>query len=118
MKVIIAGSRNFDSYEFLRQSCDSILHCYTNVEVVSGTAKGADKLGEYYAESREFAIKRFPANWNLHGKSAGYIRNTEMANYADMLICFWDGESLGTKHMIDIAKKNNLIIHLFKTDWL
>jgi len=113
MKVIIAGSRSFDSYEFLRQSCDSILHCYDSVEVVSGTAKGADKLGEYYAESREFAIKRFPANWNLRGKSAGYLRNTEMANYADMLICFWDGESLGTKHMIDFATKKGLKVFVY-----
>lgn len=110
MKVIIAGGRWFDDYDLLYRTCEKILVNQTEVEIVSGTARGADTLGERYAKEKDYPIKRFPANWNKYGKSAGYKRNGEMAEYADALIAFWDGESKGTKHMIDLAKSNGLKI--------
>ena len=58
----------------------------------------------------------FPADWDKHGKSAGYKRNLEMAENADALIAFWDGESRGTKHMIDIAKEKNLLTRIIRYD--
>jgi len=75
------------------------------VEIVSGTAGGVDRLGEAYAYSRGFAVKRFPADWESHGNSAGVIRNAEMAEYADAAIIFWNGVSKGTKNMIENMKK-------------
>lgn len=110
MKVIIAGSRGFEDYNFLRWNCDEILNFQKEVEVVSGTANGADKLGEKYATDNGYPIKRFPAEWEKYGKSAGYRRNEEMAKYADALIAFWDEKSKGTKHMIDLAKRYGLKI--------
>jgi len=112
MKVIIAGGRDFDDYEKLRSYCDYLLQNKDNIEIVSGTARGADKLGEHYAAERGYPVKRFPADWGSHGKSAGYLRNEEMADYADALIAFWDGESRGTQHMIDIAKKELIEIRI------
>ena len=114
MKVIIAGSRNFNDYNLLKTSCDNLLTQFTNIEIVSGTARGADKLGERYAREKGYDIKEFPANWDKHGKSAGYIRNDEMAQYADMLIAFWDGTSKGTKHMIDLANKRSLKVEIVR----
>lgn len=108
MKIIIAGTRTFNNYELLCQKCDDALRLQDQVEVVSGTASGADKLGEQYAKEKGYNIKQFPADWNKHGKSAGYIRNEEMAVYSDALIAFWDGQSKGTKHMIDLANKHGL----------
>jgi len=112
MKIIIAGSRNFNDYNLLKTSCDNLLTQFTNIEIVSGTARGADKLGERYAREKGYDIKQFPANWDKHGKSAGYIRNDEMAQYADMLIAFWDGASKGTKHMIDLANKRGIKVEI------
>jgi ABC-type enterochelin transport system substrate-binding protein len=114
MKVIIAGGRKFKDYESLKKYCDYILQNQSDIEIVSGTARGADRLGERYAEERGFPIKRFPAKWDEFGNSAGYIRNFEMAKYADGLIAFWNGISSGTKHMIDIAKKEELKVRIFK----
>jgi hypothetical protein len=113
-RVIIAGSRDFKDYDTLCEICDFMLKNKLDVEIVSGTAKGADQLGEKYANERGYKLKKFPADWSL-GKSAGYIRNELMAKNADALIAFWDGKSKGTNHMINIAKKNNLKtkIHLF-----
>ena len=112
MKVIIAGGRDFNDYDQLRSYCDYLLQNKDEIEVVSGCARGADKLGERYAEERGYAIKRFPADWGTHGKSAGYLRNEEMADYADALIVFWDGQSKGTEHMINIAEKESLKIRI------
>jgi hypothetical protein len=110
MKVVVAGSRSFKDYNLLCQMCDEMLnvHTETEIEIVSGTAKGADTLGERYAAERGFLLTRFPAQWEMYGRSAGYKRNAEMAVYADSLIAFWDGESKGTKHMIDLAKQHKL----------
>lgn len=108
MKVIIAGGRDFDDYKLLCRYVDKILSRQNNVEIVSGTAKGADRLGERYANEHGLPIKRFPAQWNVYGKSAGYIRNVEMADYGDALIVFWDGMSNGTQHMMDAAEERQL----------
>ena len=111
MKIIIAGSRDFDDYKKLRKYCDFYLQSQTDIEIVSGTAKGADQLGEKYAKEKGYPVKQFPADWSK-GKSAGYVRNEEMAKYADALIAFWNGLSKGTGHMIDLAKKYKLKIRI------
>jgi glycerophosphoryl diester phosphodiesterase len=112
MKVIIAGGRTFTDYGLLCQSADRALSKQTEVEIVSGTAKGADLLGERYAADRGYPVKKFPADWDRYGKSAGYRRNAEMAEYADALIAFWDGTSRGTKHMIDLAHERGLKVRV------
>jgi len=112
MKVIIAGGRDFFDYARLCVYCDYILQDYDMVEIVSGAAGGADRLGERYAKEKRHKLKLFPAEWDTYGKSAGYKRNEEMAKYANGLIAFWDGESKGTKHMIDIAKKHKLKVRV------
>ena len=116
MKVIIAGSRSFDDYELLEMKCDNILSMQDNVEIVSGTASGADKLSERYAGARGYHVTKFTANWNKEGRSAGYLRNKRMAEYADSLIAFWDGNSAGTKHMIDLAKAAELPVRVIMFD--
>lgn len=114
-RVIIAGTRTFDNYELLRTSCDNLLidvrRIYTIV-IISGTARGADRLGEKYAKERGYEIRQYPADWKKYGKSAGYIRNSLMADNADALIAFWDGQSRGTKNMIDTAKKKELAVKI------
>ncbi|MFT5253697.1 MAG: hypothetical protein ACI87N_002740 [Flavobacteriales bacterium] len=111
MKLIIAGSRNFTDYKKLCEECNHILQDQTNIEIVSGAHyKGADNLGEKYAAEKGFPLTKFPADWNRYGKSAGPKRNQQMANYADVLIAFWDGKSKGSLNMINEAKKTNLSI--------
>lgn len=112
-KIIVAGSRNFKDWNLLKQKCDYYLQNIEEpIEIVSGTAFGADKMGETYAAYRKYSVKRFPALWNTHGKSAGFIRNKTMAEYADHLIAFWDGESHGTKNMIETAIELGLKVRI------
>jgi hypothetical protein len=121
MKVIIAGSRDYTDYEEL---VDTLYrnHCHPEhglpifKEVFSGEARGADTLGELWAESMGLPVHRFAALWKIHGRQAGYMRNMEMAVRADALVAFWDGRSKGTKHMIDIALQQGLDVHVYRID--
>lgn len=106
-KVIIAGGRHFDNYTLLKEKCDfylqnKLMEC--QVIIISGHATGADALGERYAQERGLPLDAHPADWNKHGRAAGPIRNAEMAEVADALIAFWDGQSRGTANMINLAK--------------
>ena len=116
-RVIIAGTRSFNDYELLRDSCNNLLsekqRTHT-VVVISGTARGADQMGERYARERGYEIRQFPADWEQYGKSAGHIRNAKMADNADALIAFWDGESKGTKNMIDNARRKGLAVRVIQ----
>ena len=114
MKVIIAGGRNFNDYDSLKNKVDTILSNQKEVTIVSGTARGADRLGERYAEENHHKVEKYPAMWDIYGKSAWYKRNEEMAKIADSCVVFWDGKSRGTKHMIDLAKKFNLKLRIIK----
>lgn len=110
MKIIIAGGRDFKDYNQLCEVCDHILAQFKNVSLVSGTARGADILGERYAKEHGYKVDRFPADWDKHGKRAGYLRNKQMAEHSDGLIAFWDNKSKGTKNMISEANKEALMI--------
>ena len=112
--VIIAGSRSFDDYDLLARKMDHLTQNLDEIEVVSGAAKGADELGERWARERGHQLKIFPADWNRFGKRAGFFRNAQMAGYATHLVAFFDGSSVGTKHMIELAKKYNLKLRVIR----
>lgn len=106
MRTIIAGSRHGVKMADL---LDALECCgWTPSVVLSGTAVGADRLGELWAASKGIPVERYPANWKLYGKAAGYRRNVEMASKAEALIALWNGYSLGTKHMVHIATERGL----------
>ena len=122
LRVIIAGSRDFSDYELLKKSTIEIITKKTMLpdltRIISGGARGADTLGERFANEMGLEISRFIPDWDGLGKRAGYVRNAEMAKFAveddnyGMLIAFWDGQSRGTKHMIDLAKRYGLEVHV------
>ena len=109
-RVVIAGCRDYENYEQAKEFIDI---CLSNVRkeneiiIVSGGARGADAIGERYAKENGFAVEKYPADWEKYGKSAGPIRNKQMAEISDYVICFWNEKSKGTKSMIDYAKKLN-----------
>jgi len=114
-KLIIAGSRDFKDYDLLAEKCDRLLSqkCLTHtITIISGAARGADQLGERYARERGYSIEAHRPNWEKDGRSAGMKRNAEMAKEADALVAFWDGQSRGTGHMIDLARKYNLQVRI------
>ena len=116
-RVIIAGGREFNQYEMLKQYCDEMLKHKTNICVVSGAARGADALGEQYAKEKGYPINLYPVtnqDWQKYSGYAGHRRNQKMADNADALIAFWDSRSSGTADMIKRARKAGLPVKIKK----
>lgn len=108
MKTIIAGSRGIKNQQAL---LDAIAESgFIITEVISGCAQGVDSLAIEWAEDNNIKLTEIPAQWDVYGKRAGYLRNEEMAVHASsgpesgQLIAIWDGKSKGTQHMIVVAK--------------
>lgn len=107
MKTIIAGSRTITDISKVYSAAKS---CGWEIsEVVCGKARGVDTLGEQWAKAQDIPVKYFPADWDRYGKSAGYIRNAQMADYAEALVLVWDGTSRGSKMMRELAIKKGLM---------
>jgi hypothetical protein len=107
---LVAGSRGFDNFVYMKHKLDAILFFQDKVQIVSGGAKGADALAEQYAAYRGCELKVFPADWEKFGKTAGFKRNRQMHEYiADKknrgVVCFWDGQSKGTADNFGLAKE-------------
>lgn len=110
MRTIIAGSRGITDPAWLDRA---LAGCgWIPTVVLSGTAPGADRLGEAWALDRHVPIERYPADWQANGRAAGHIRNVQMAEKADALIALWDNVSPGTKHMIATATRLGLRVHV------
>lgn len=114
MKIIVAGSREFEDYEMLKNKLDKLLINQKEIQIVSGGCRGADELGERYAKEKGYSIKVFKADWNKYGKKAGPLRNRQMAEYADGLVAFYKEGSRGTKNMIEEATEKKLKIRIIK----
>ena len=107
-KICIAGSRNFTDYTVMKLKLDHLLQHRARkdqITVISGTCRGADQLGERYAREKGYELIRVPADWDKYGRPAGYKRNYEMAQMADAVAIFWDGQSKGSKHMFNICNE-------------
>ena len=105
MKLAIIGSRTFQNYSILIKELDSKKDKITLV--ISGGAQGADSLGEKWAKGNNIPTLIFPADWDKHGKAAGFIRNQDIIDNCDCCIAFWDGKSKGTAHSISLCEKQN-----------
>ncbi|HSH51850.1 MAG TPA: SLOG family protein [Bacteroidales bacterium] len=113
MRLVIAGSRDINWYHLIRDTFTNLPDYGKFKEIVSGGARGVDKLGELIAQEFELKLTVMNAKWDQYGKSAGYKRNKEMAKYTDEALIIWDGVSKGTKHMIDLMDEENKICHSF-----
>lgn len=135
MRVIIAGGRDFCNQNYYPSTPEGRKQCledeqkafrqltallwavdYSDLEIVSGTAKGADTVGERFAQGNSIKLVKFPADWDGNGKAAGHIRNREMGDYSTHLILFWDGASKGSKGMLEYATNKGLKVRVIKYD--
>ena len=119
-RVIVAGSRCFNDYALLEQELDKLFKendefVGKEIKIISGMAIGADALAIDYADKHKLTKILFPANWKRYPLVAGFLRNEDMLSVATHLVAFWDGESTGTRHMIEIAKGKGIPVWVFTT---
>jgi predicted Rossmann fold nucleotide-binding protein DprA/Smf involved in DNA uptake len=108
MKLIIAGGRDFNDYNVMRDEANRFIGDEKDITIISGLARGADTLACRFASDYGYPLRGFAAEWGKFGRAAGPIRNKLMAKNADALLAFWDGKSRGTMHMIEYAEQMNL----------
>ena len=118
-RVIVAGSRGITDRALVFQKVEALtrrLWLSSGFEIVSGLAQGPDTLAIGWADWAGFAgrVARFPAEWARYGKPAGMIRNQQMAWHSTHLIAFWDGQSPGTRGMIETAKRDGLTVRVVR----
>ncbi len=119
IKLLVAGSRSISDYEFIKASLD-IVHSQLqtenySIELVSGHAVGVDILAERYAHQNNIPVVLFkPEYQGPRDYTAPLKRNVKMAEYADLLVAFWDGKSKGTIHMIKEMQKRGKPVYLLQ----
>lgn len=123
--LLVAGSRTFNDYDVLARECDKVLSNQVakglNIVVIEGGARGTDDLAGRYANERGYGLKVILADWDRYGKSAGFRRNEKMhlqcASPSGLnqrgCICFWDGQSKGTKHNFMLAEDYRTPIRVY-----
>lgn len=110
MKIAIVGSRGFTD---LNQVSAYVRALPPGTIIVSGGAMGVDRAAENAAKRAGMETKIFPANWPLYGKRAGYLRNVDIVTTSDRVVAFWDGQSKGTLHSIELARKQRKPLEIF-----
>ena len=103
-RILITGSRTWDDRETILQALADHAK-YGDVLVSGACPTGADRICEdlWFDES---PIERHPADWNTHGKRAGFVRNSEMVNLgADICLAFIRDGSKGASMTADLARK-------------
>lgn len=116
IRCIVAGGRDFNNYKLLRKKLDKIFYdtLPDDIVIISGGARGADHCGEAYAVERGLQLEVMPADWDKYGRSAGHIRNREMAKVATHCVVFWDGQSSGSRNMIELAELYELELRVIR----
>lgn len=119
MKLCIAGSRCMDDPAVIERGVkwlENNLIGFSResiTEVIEGTARGADQAAGIWARKNGIQVTEMPARWKALGRAAGHKRNLDMAHAADAVVCFWDGKSKGTAHMIECAKAQWKLMAVF-----
>ncbi len=111
MRVLIAGSRDYPN---LFEVSAYVRDLPVGDTVIVGGARGVDTAAEEAAETRpDLGLAVYVADWDTYGRAAGYRRNAEMVKHADRVVVFWDGQSRGSKHTIDLTleARKDLEVH-------
>ena len=118
--ILVSGKRDFTNYGRFCECMDEVLQCVDEpVTIVEGGAKGTDSLAKRYAADRGLSLKEFAADWEIHGRAAGPIRNSEMVGFVKGMehraaVFFWDGKSRGTGDCIRKVEKAGIVYEIYR----
>lgn len=101
--IAVVGSRDWQNVKMVTDVIAQVVDEHT--VIVSGGARGVDTIAVNHADKLGVKTVMLPAQWGKYGRNAGMIRNAEMLSAVSQVVAFWDGQSVGTKDMIDRAVK-------------
>ena len=112
-RLAIVGSRDFGDSGLVRRFVDRLR---ASTVVVSGGARGVDRVAVDAARLRDLGTEVFPADWDRFGRSAGIRRNADLVASVDGLVAFWDGSSPGTRDAIRRALDLGIWVRVYRVD--
>lgn len=101
MNIAIVGSREYKHTLAIRSYMELLPK---DTVIISGGARGVDQIAAYEAGRLGLGLSVYEADWDKHGKKAGFLRNRQIVEAADEVVAFWDGLSKGTQHTINLTK--------------
>ena len=107
MRVAVIGSRNLTV-----DNLSKFLPVNTT-EIVSGGARGIDTCARRFAVENSIPLVEFLPKYEIYGKRAPLVRNTQIVEYADMVVAFWNGKSKGTMFTVNYAKKHGKTVYVY-----
>ena len=116
MRLLVCGSRKWQDKEAIFTILDLFKASLNKEEliIIEGQCYGADLIAEEWAISRNVPFEGKPAEWSKYGKAAGMIRNKEMLESCpDFVLAFTDSFTGGTKNMVNLAKKKNILTKVY-----
>ena len=108
MRAAVIGSRGLSVNDLEKYLPEDV------TEIVSGGARGVDTSARNYAISHGIKLTEFLPEYDKYGKNAPLKRNITIIENADIVLAFWDGQSRGTKFVIDECKKRGIPVKIFK----
>lgn len=109
MRILVTGSRDWQDARVIGQWLDYYYHQVLEpahlVVVHGGCPTGADKMADSWARTQGLSIEAHPAQWGVHGRAAGPIRNAHMVQLgADVCLAFIRNGSVGASHTAALAE--------------
>lgn len=108
MKLMITGSRSLSKNEEatrdVNETLDALLAKHADIQLLSGGARGIDKMAEAWAKERKVPVVLYLPDYKRFKRGAPLVRNQEMVDTCDGVVAFWDGKSKGTKFVLDRAR--------------
>ncbi len=108
MRLGVVGSRDFGDDELVWSTLDWVHATYGITEIISGGARGPDRESVRWAKANNIPVTEHLADWEKHGRAAGYIRNHDIVTDSERILAFWDGVSKGTYHSITLARRHKI----------
>jgi hypothetical protein len=109
VNIAVVGSRDWPNSGIVKEKLtlfvDHLVPFNEPITIVSGGARGVDTWAEEWARDHGHETLIFKPDWNRYGNSAGFRRNMQIVDAADLVIAFQWRESRGTQHSIDLAKQ-------------
>jgi hypothetical protein len=103
-RVLVCGGRDYYHPHIVARVLDDVRQQLGHFELIEGGARGADRAAREWAQARQVPYLTVEADWELHGKAAGPIRNRKMLRLQpDLVVAFPGGR--GTQNMAHLAQQ-------------